>query len=177
MEHSALHALELIGLVMALGGVFFMVGVLGPVRRRLGAGQGSSELAAAFELGTTRWIWRGALLAAAATFLGLFVDVAEAQGLTVFGGVSPSLAWEFAWHTHVGRLAMARLGALLLMAFASRLRGEFKWWLTGAIGLAVVVLTGLVSHAAAQPVGRWPMVIAEAGHIAAAALWVGVLIQ
>src|SRR5579863_9387770 len=177
MEHSALHALEIIGLIIALGGVFFVLGVLQPAGRKLGAGDAAEDLKRTFFDGAAKWVWRGALLAAAATFLGMFVDVAEAKGKTVFNGIDFSLVWEFAAHTRVGRLAVARMLVLLLMAAAARLPGNFKWWLTGAIGLGAVLLTSFVSHAAAQPVGRWPMILAQAAHITAAAVWVGVLIQ
>jgi len=176
MEHSALHATELIGLVIALGGVFFMVGLFGPAQRAAAA-PSSGELGRVFSVNATKWVVRGALLVAGATVLGLFVDVAEAKGKTVFNGVDFSLVWEFAVHTRVGRLAVARIAVLLLMAGAARLPGHFKWWLTGSIGFGAVILASTVSHAAAQPVGRWPMMLAQVAHTTAAALWVGVLIQ
>ena len=177
MEHSALHAIELIGQVIALGGVFFMLGLLRPAERALGAEAGSGEMARVFAVNTTKWVCRGALVAALATALNIFEDVAEARGKTIFSTVDLPLTWLFATGTHVGLLSLARIGTLILMAGLARLPGNFKWWLTGLAGFGAMIFTSLVSHAAAQPVGRVPMEIAQVAHITTAAIWVGVLVQ
>jgi putative copper resistance protein D len=177
MEHSALHALELIGQIVALGGAFFVVGLVWPAARAGKKSASRAELPAILEAAAGRCVVWGAWGAALATALNLFVEAAETQNQTVFGGVSPALVFKFALHTSVGRLSLARIGVLLLTGAVARLPGEWKWWpvLAGASG--AIVLTSWVSHAAAQPTSRGVMLAAQVAHIAAAALWVGVLIQ
>jgi putative copper resistance protein D len=177
MEHSALHALELLGQVIALGGAFFVLGLLRPASRAVADNPQDETLKEAMLAASTRWVIWGALGAALATALSILVDTAETQIATIFGGVSPALVVKFALHTHVGRLSLMRIGMLLLTAAVARWRGRAKWWLVLAGALAGVVLTGMVSHAAAQPKAHGVMLAAQMAHIMGAALWVGVLIH
>src|SRR6266403_1839828 len=144
MEHSVLHALDLIGQVIALGGVLMVLGLIRPALRTVATDAGSGELSRALSESAAQWMCRGALLAAGATFVGLFVDVAEVKGKTVFDGVNLGLAFRFATQTWVGQLSLARMGALLLTAGAARLSGSYKWWLAGATTLCGIFLTSLV---------------------------------
>src|SRR6185503_964781 len=109
MEHSALHALELIGLVIALGGVFLILAIVHPAQRKLGADAHNDALARALSGSAATWMFRGALLAAVATVLNLFVQVAEVHAKTVFNGVNLGLAAQFATQTTVGQLTLARI--------------------------------------------------------------------
>jgi putative copper resistance protein D len=177
MEHSALHALELIGLVIALGGVFLILGLVQPAQRALGPDSRNDALARALSASAGRWVFRGALMAALATLLNLFVQVAEVRAKTVFNGVNLGLVAQFATQTTVGRLSLARVVTLILMAVVSRRPGKAKWWFSGLLGLGAVVLTGSVSHAAAQPVGRLAIMASQMAHVLSAAVWIGVLIQ
>lgn len=177
MEHSVLHALELAGLVIALGGVFFVLGLVKPAGRALGLVGSHDELSRAFEASASRWVFRGALLGALATFLNLFVEVAEVQGKTVFSGLQPALWAQFATHTRVGQLSLGRIALLLLTAGAARISASYKWWLGGLTALGAVVLTGMVSHAAAQPHGAFVAMLSQVAHIMAATIWVGVLVH
>ena len=177
MEHSFLHALEMTGLVVALGGVFFIMGLVRPARRALGSDPTTEGLAEVFCTISARWICRGALIASLAALLNILVDVGEVQGKTVYNGIDPSLVWEFSAHTTVGELSLAKVAALLALMLVALLPGNWKWWLTGAVGFGAVLLTSLVSHAAAQPTGRLATVAAQVAHTTAAALWVGVLIH
>ena len=175
MEHSVLHALELIGLILALGGVFFVLGLARPAGRVSDLDGSHDELSRALEASASRWVFRGALIGAMATFLNLFVEVAEVQGKTVFGSLEPGLWMQFAIHTRVGQLSLARIVLLLLTAGATRLSARRKWWLGGASAFGAVMLTGMVSHAAAQPHGTLVVLPSQVAHITAAAIWVGVL--
>ncbi|MDB6064970.1 MAG: Copper resistance domain protein [Pedosphaera sp.] len=177
MEHSVLHALELTGLIIALGGVFFVLGLVKPAGRALGLHGSHDELSHAFEASASRWVFRGALIGALATFLNLFVEVAEVQGKTIFSGLEPGLWLQFATHTRVGRLSLARIVLLLMTAGAARLSASCKWWLGGVTAFGAVVLTGMVSHAAAQPQGTLVVMPSQVAHITAAAIWVGVLVH
>ena len=177
MEHSVLHALELTGQIVALGGVLLVLGLMHPASRALGPDPNREELARALTASAARWVFRGALVGALATFLDLFVDVAEVQGKTVFSGVRLADLATFATQTMVGRLALARVGALLLTAGAVRLPGRGKWWLTGAAAFGAVILTSMVSHAAAQPTSRFSVMAAQVAHITTVAVWMGILVH
>lgn len=175
MEHSALHAFELIGQIIAFGGIFLVVGLLWPAMRKLSLDE--NELTQALRASAEKWIFRGALMAAMATFLNLFVEVSEVQGKTVFGGVDLHLFNLFAAKTHVGQLGLMRVFVLLLTAAATRLGGNLKWVLTALGTLGAIFLTCLVSHSAAKPEGQLLNVGALMAHIVTAALWLGILIQ
>lgn len=182
MEHSALHAFELMGQILALGGVFLVLGLIRPairfLRKRGELNSFSNANGDAFlEQSAARWTFYGIVIASAATFLTFFVDVAEIQGQTVFGGIDPERLLRFATGTIVGRLKLAHLCVLLLTIFTMRLRRGIKWWLTGAGVFASMFLNGMVSHSAAQPDGRWFNILIQMAHITAAAVWMGVLGQ
>ena len=72
MEHSALHALQLTGLVLALGGPLLVLGLLRPVCRALGPDPARDRLAAALEAQVVRWVFGGALVAGLSTISDLF---------------------------------------------------------------------------------------------------------
>src|SRR5258708_7812592 len=122
MEHSALHAFELLGQVMLLGGVFLILGLLRPALRALKPDADIEAFAARLTENAARWMFYGALLAGGATFLNIFVQVGEAQGKTVYGGVDLGLVARFATLTTVGRLSVFRVVILLLIALLARLR-------------------------------------------------------
>ena len=56
MEHSLLHALQLAGLIVALGGPVFVLGLLSPACRRLGPEPARETLAGALSDGVARWV-------------------------------------------------------------------------------------------------------------------------
>jgi putative copper resistance protein D len=177
MEHSTLHALQLIGLLAALGGPCFVLGLLRPAARALGADAGRDVLRAGMEEAAARWVLRGALAGAAAGLLDFFVLVAEAQGQTVFGGVSLAEVWRFMTTTVVGQLNLARVALLAAAGAAAALAGRAKWWLAGAFGAAAMCLASLVSHAGAEPAGRAAALVPQLAHLAAGAIWIGTLMH
>jgi putative copper resistance protein D len=178
MEHSLLHALQLVGIVMALGGAILMVGFLLPaLKSNTLHGQSPILLAERLESSITRWTFWGAAFGALGAALNFFVDVAELEGRTIFGGVDPATVWQFATLTAVGRLSQLRLGALLLTAAATRIKGRRKWALVLGFGLCAPVCEGLICHAAAQPTGRISGIFLELAHILAVSIWFGVLIH
>jgi len=175
MEHSTLHALELTGQVIALGGIIFFLGLLDPACRKRGFST-HDEFVLGFQRTAVKWVSRGACLAALATFLDLFVEVGEVRGLTVFSGINLPLTWTFATETNVGRLASSRIVVLVAAALAVRLP-RIGWWITAFCTFCSIALTSLVSHAAAQPHEQIAVLTSQILHITAAALWVGVLIH
>jgi len=160
-----------------VGGTFFMLAIFFPACRRIGRDGALPDLAIKLEASVTRWIFLAAVFGALASFLNLFVDVAEAEYKTIFAGVSPATVWRFATITHVGNLSVGRIIAMLLMAAAVRLRGCAKWWLVLALGLTATTFAGLVCHAAAQPTGQGAAVTVEFAHLLAASIWLGPLIH
>jgi putative copper export protein len=177
MEHSLLHALQLCGIVVALGGAILMLGILFPALRSLNLEVQPPALAGQLSASVSRWFLWGASVGVLAASLNLFVDVAEVQGQTIFGGVSPAVVWRFATITTVGRLSLLRLFALLLTAGTFWVSGRWKWRLGFVSALAAAVCESLISHAAAQPAGRTSAITVELIHILAASLWLGVLIH
>jgi len=186
MEHSALHALLLTGLIAALGGPLAMCWIILPSSRSLASGPERNTLLAGLGASIARWIFIGALVAALTSVLDLFVEVAELRGETVFGGADPGPVARFAVHTGVGCLALARIGLLLLTAIAARLvcRGGNeaappygRWLPVTALALGAVVATSFVSHAAAQPENR-PLALAmQITHLVAVSSWIGILLH
>ncbi len=174
MEHSALHALLLSGLVVLLGGVFVQWWLIRPAARTLGL-----SWAEASPPGMDRLVMIGALAAALATGLDFFVQIAEIENRTIFGGVELSLVWRFVTATTVGQLCLARGGLLLLAAAAVRspLPRAWKWMVTGLLAFGALVALALVSHAAAQPNDRPLYVAAQVVHLTAVAAWIGVLLH
>jgi len=162
-------------MVVALGGTIFMLAIFSPACARLGVAGALPDFSVKLEASVTRWVFLAALFGALASFLNLFVDVAEAEYKTIFGGVSVATVWRFATITHVGNLSVGRIIAMLLMAGAVRLRGRAKWWLVLLLGLTATTFAGLVCHAAAQPAGRAAAVTVEFIHLLAASIWLGPL--
>ncbi len=177
MEHAVLHAVQLIGIVLALAGPFLVLGLLRPAARAVGTDLSSSPLGSALTATATRWAAWGALAAAGGALLDLLVQSAELKGETVFGGADLSLSVRFAAQTAVGNLMLLRIGVLLLAAAAAWRRAPGKWWVVGALAIAAAVLVGLVSHAAAQPSARGVVIASQVTHICAAAAWLGVLMH
>jgi putative copper export protein len=161
MEHAALHGLFLVGLILSLGGPL--------AAAFLSAAQAPASLFPRIAGVTTL----GALAAALATGLDLAVQVAEVQGQTVFAGVDLEMLARFATGTTVGKLALARAAMLALTAAIARR----SWKFAGVTALAAVLLTSLVSHAAAQPEHRLAAIAAQFLHLAAVAMWMGVLLH
>lgn len=175
MEHSLLRALQLAGLIVALGGPVFILGLLNPACRRLGPEPARETLAGALADGVARWVAAGALTAGLATFLDLFVQAAESQGKTPFGGVELALVGRFATGTIFGQLALMRIACLVLAAAATQLRGPRRWGVIALLGAGALWCTGLTSHAAAQPTGHILAIVWQLVHLGAAAAWIGVL--
>jgi putative copper export protein len=173
MEHSALHALLLCGLTVALGGVLAFWWLVRPVRQKSDL-PGSGPLLACME----RLVAIGALVAAFATACDFFVQGAEIENRTVFGGVDLSLVLRFITDTTVGQLNLTR-GLLLLLTAASVrfLPGLWKWSITGLLVTGALVASAFVSHAAAQPDGRAVSILSQIAHLAAVAAWMGVLLH
>ena len=175
MEHSLLHGLQLTGLIVVLGGCIFVLGLLRPACRRLGPEPADDTLAGALSERVAWWVALGAMTAALATFLDLFVLAAETQDQTPFGGVDLALVTRLALRTTVGQLAMARIAVLVLAAGATWLPDPSRWRLVGVLGAGALWCTALTSHAAAQPAARIPAIAGQLVHLAAGAAWIGVL--
>jgi putative copper export protein len=172
MEHSALHALLLCGLTVALGGVLAMGWLILPAARTRREPVDPQVIRS-----VQRLISIGALTAAFVTLGDFFVQVAEIENETIFGGVDLSLVLRFATQTTVGQLDLTR-GVLLLLAAATvRLPGRWKWGVTGPLALGALVATAFVSHAAAQPENRGLAIALQIVHLAAVAAWMGVLLH
>lgn len=183
MEHSALHATQLIGVLLVLAAPLLALLVLLPARRVAALTSASGALSDALLRHTARAAVWAALIGAAACFLNLIVQVAEFEGVTVLAGTDRDLLWRFASATTVGRLASLR-GLLLLLAagsawwlaaLPSRFRAAGAWLPTLLLGLAAAVVWAMVSHAAAQPRGRELAVGLHFLHLVGAASWVGIL--
>ena len=175
MEHSVLHALQLSGTVLALGGGILMLGFFLPSLRASHQEQTPPFFAAQLEVSVARWTFWGCVVAVLAALLNFVVDVAEIDGRTIFGAGNPAAIWRFATITTVGHLSLLRLGALVFTTAACRLPGRAKWGpvLVGTLGAALC--ESLICHAAALPSGRVWAIAVELIHVVAAALWVGVL--
>ena len=177
MEHSILHAVQLSGIVVSLGGAILALFFLRPVIKAGRWADGEPGLAGQLRDSIARWIYWGAGAAAIAALLNLFVDVAELDGRTVFGGVDPAQVWRFAVTTTVGHLSLLRIAALAMTALATRLPGLRKWTVMLAGAVSAAICEGLICHAAAQPAGRISAIATELTHIFVVSLWLGVLIH
>ena len=80
MEHSLLHGFELAGQIIALGGALFVLCLVRPLVGRSLLQIHSGGIAARVLEEAGRWTAWGALAAALATGLNLFVETAETQG-------------------------------------------------------------------------------------------------
>src|SRR5262245_50528148 len=127
MEHSLLHGLQLTGLLVLLGGAIFVLGLLQPACRRLGLDPARDRLAGALSDSAARWVTAAALVAAVATILDVFVQVAETLGVAPFGVLDPGLVRRFATGTVVGQLALTRVASLVLAAAVTRIPGALHW--------------------------------------------------
>jgi putative copper export protein len=177
VEHSLLHALQLAGTVVAAGGALLMVVFVLPVQKGLDVTAKLTPLTGQLSSSASRWVSVGAALAATGAVLNLFVDVAELDGRTILGGVKFTTVWRFAATTTVGHLSMIRVGMLLLTAAFARVPGRMKWYLVLAGAVTAAVCESLVSHAAAQPAGRFSARVIELTHILATSFWLGILIH
>src|ERR1700677_743511 len=177
MEHAALHALLFTGLIVALGGPVAVLWLFVPSSRGFGNDVERGAMLESLMKSAARWTACGALAAASAIFIDFFVAVAEFNGETVFGGADLSEVVRFATQTTVGQLSLTGMGLLLLTALVAWLPGRFRWWLMAALASGASIATGEVSHAAAQPGNNVVAVTMQVAHIAAAALWMGVLLH
>jgi putative copper export protein len=175
MEHSLLHGLQLTGLIVVLGGAIFILGLLRPAGRRLGSDPVRDALAGVLSAGVARLVALGAVTAGLVTFVDLFVQAADTQGQTLFGGVDLALVGRFATGTAVGQLALARIALLVLVAAATRVTDPPRWIAVTAFGIGALVCTALTSHAAAQPTARLAAIASQVLHIGACGAWIGVL--
>jgi putative copper resistance protein D len=172
MEHSLLHALQLCGIVVALGGAFFVLALLLPVSRRLSLPEAERIK---WESVTARWIFCGAITAAIAAGTDLCVQVAEVQGKSIYGGVDPAEVFRFSAETAVGRFGVLRALTLLALGLCALGNVPRKWWFVALFGGTATLLSALVSHSAAVPVNWAAAVLAQVMHIAVGALWIGTL--
>jgi putative copper export protein len=177
MEHSALHGLLLTGLILTLGGPLAVLCLFLPAGRALGPDPQRDSLVSAMVASAGCFVMIGAGIAAFATFCDFFVGVAEIHGLTVFSGIDAREVLRFSVGTMVGNLCVARIALLLLVIGAARARSERKWPFVALLATASVLVTSLVSHAAAQPEHRFSAIAFQFGHIAAGAAWIGVLLH
>jgi len=183
VEHSVLHATQLIGVLLTLAAPILALVVLLPARDAAALTSAAGQLSDGLLARAARCAALGALVAAAACFLNLLVQVAEFEGVTVLAGPNLGLVWRFASATTVGQLALLR-GLLLLAASAAcfriaraplRARTRTAWLLPLLLAAGAVLTSALVSHAAAQPMFRAPAIAFHFLHLAAAATWIGVL--
>jgi putative copper export protein len=177
MEHSILHTLLSTGLILSLGGPITVLCLLLPAARKLGIESDRDPMLCPMMESVARWVTYGALAATLGILVNFFVEVAEIQGKTVFGGVDFPLVVRFVTQTTVGRLSLTHVALLLLTACAARLGGTRKWWLVAGLASGSVVVSSLVSHASAQPQHRIVAISFQIVHIAAAAIWMGVLLH
>ncbi len=168
MEHSLLHGLQICGLIFALGGVLFQLLVLGPALRKHPDHPRARELQEMAKL----WVFRAALAATLGVFIDLFVQVAEINGKTIYGGVSIGTVFRYLHATTVGNIAAIKL--LLLMAVTLLARRVHNTALFVLL-IGATLATTLISHSAALPVNRETAIAAQFFHIAGAAFWLGML--
>jgi copper transport protein len=177
MEHSLLHALQLSGAVVALGGAILMLVFVHPALRASQGDQTQRLFAEQLERSVARSILFCGAVAIGAAALNFIVDTAEIDSRTIFGGFKPELIWRFAAGTTVGRLSLLRLAALAWMTAATRLPARLKWWAILGGAFAAVLCESFICHAAAQPSARVSAITSEMIHVLGASLWMGVLIN
>lgn len=183
MEHSALHAFQLGGLLVLLAGPILALLFLGSTTT---PPQGTpdvhgTEWLVSLHSRIARTTALGAWIAATAGFIDLFVQVAEVDGRTVFAGVPLNMVWTFATLTITGKLMVGRITTLTLtglIAWLGRRTPSTTLWLLALTGgILATTLATLVSHAAAQPGTRWIPLLLQGCHLASAATWIGTLIH
>jgi putative copper export protein len=174
MEHSLLHALQLAGMITALGGTVFVLVFLFAAQNK---GRFAEKQISSWETITKHWSFWAAVLAGLGALTDLFVQVAEVHGTTIYGGVQIAEVGRFVSGTYVGRTGLIK--ALLLFAFALCLKGKWKWqWpLAAVLGVAAGIASSLVSHSAALPHDRIAAIAAQSLHVFMGAVWIGTLVQ
>jgi putative copper resistance protein D len=174
MEHSLLHALQLVGMITVLGGTFFVLVFLSAARTKASF---DGEQISAWETITRHWSFWAAVIAGLGAVTDLFVQVAEVNGATIYGGVQIAEMGRFIFGTFVGRAGFIK--ALLLFAVALCLKGKWKWqWpISAFLGTAAGIASSLVSHSAALPHHRIGAIAAQALHLFMGAVWIGTLVQ
>jgi len=177
MEHSLLHALQLSGAVVALGGAMLMLVFVYPALRASQGGQTQRLFGAQLEKSVARSILMCGAVAIGAAALNFIVDTAEIDSRTIFGGFKPELIWRFATGTMVGHLSLLRFAALASTIAVTRLPGCLKWWAILGGAFAAVFCESFICHAAAQPTARVSAITSEMIHVLGASLWMGVLIN
>src|SRR5262245_40508222 len=143
MEHSLLHGLQLAGLLVVVGGSLFVLGLLRPGCRRLGPEPTRPALACALSANSARLVSIAAVTAALASFLDLFVQVADVHGQTALGGIELALVGRFASWTTVGQLTLARIACLVLAAAATRMPDRQRWSAIAVLGAGALWCTSL----------------------------------
>lgn len=164
MEHSLLHALQLIGLVVAGGSLWF-----GLLAVRAGLHREDQRAGCLLR----KWAGRASWAASGAAFADLFVQLAEIEGQTVFGGVSLSQLYAFIETTTVGQLGFARSVLLFVLGLVFRSSHLASQIFALPLYLTSAVLAASVSHAAAQPVGTMTAVSVHLVHLLALSAWIG----
>jgi putative copper export protein len=177
MEHSLLHALQLSGAVVALGGAILMLAFVYPALKASSGEPAQISFVAQLEARVARSILICGALAIGAAGLNFIVDTAEIDSRTIFGGFKPELIWRLATGTTVGLLSLLRLAALTATTAATRLANRVKWWSILAGAFTAVLCEAFICHAAAQPTARATAITSEMIHVVAASLWIGVLIN
>jgi putative copper export protein len=183
VEHSVLHGTQLLGVLLALAAPILALLVLIPAREAAAltssAGRSSDEMLG----GAARCAEVASAIGGVACLLNVVVQVAEFEGVTLLAGAQPALVARFAAATTVGRLAVLRSVLLLVAALlfralardAARSRRRAAWLAPLALALGAALASAMVTHAAAQPVGRAGALAIHFVHLLAAASWVGVL--
>jgi putative copper resistance protein D len=168
MEHSLLHGLQFCGLIFALGGVLFQLLVLGPALR----GQPADARAVELRAITNRWIFRAALAATGGVFFDLFVQVAEINNKTIYGGMRIATVFRYLHATTIGNIAAIKLVLLLAATLLVRRANNLVLFV---VLMAAAFVSTLISHSAALPQNRGMAIAAQFVHIAGAAFWLGML--
>jgi hypothetical protein len=101
VEHSILHALQLLGLLMAVAGTVLVLGLVQPAARAAGNGTDAGILARDIAASAALWTARGALVSAVSTVLDIVAQTAELDNTTILGGVDVREATRFALTTAV----------------------------------------------------------------------------
>jgi len=167
VEHSLLHVAQLLGLVVATAGPLLWLVVA--------RGLATPSTVDAWQIRSLKISRAAACLGATAVAFDVFVQVAEANGQTVFGGVALADVRSFLFETTVGGLAIVRIVLLSLAALTFSLPRPVAWQVGLVFCLAAVAATALVSHAAAQPQGRLLALGLQVVHLLAVSAWMGVL--
>ena len=133
--------------------------------------------------------WFGWWLLLLATLGALIVQTAAATNVSHVEALGAPLP-DFVLTTRYGRIWLVWLALVVLLAVilarasrrpvvraAMRWRSWGWWWLGAALTGLILLVTGLVSHAAAAPQHVVVALAADWLHLAATALWIGGLFQ